>query len=135
MSARVVRRLTLVLAAVVLLLVAQEGKAVERGGSGNTPSAVAGMVVEGAGSETAAAAAGQCGNPIYDFVVCLEWEPCPALEDLLAFCDAKAEVVCPGWGYLAHDAECYDTHSHGDEGLWCWLITGDPSWVGCYVHL
>ncbi len=130
MNARVVRRLTLLLATVVLVLAAREVRAMETARAGSVAGTE--MVVAGAGSGPAAAA-GQCGNPTYDFWVCLAWEPCPAPEDLLVFCDAVADVVCPGWGYLAFYAECHDILIDDDEALACWLATGDPSWVACSV--
>ncbi len=129
MNAHVVRRLTLLLATVVLVLAAREVRAMETARAGSVAGTE--LVVAGAGSGPAAAA-GQCGDPHIELQYCLDWEPCPAPEDLLAFCDAKVEAVCTGYGYLAYDAECHDILMNPEPSLECWLATGDPGWLNCW---
>ncbi len=131
MNARVVRRLTLLLATVVLVLAAREVRAMETARAGGVAGTE--MVVAGAGSGPAAAAGQSCGDPLLNLGFCLDWEPCPDLEDRVAYCAEWIEALCPEQTYGVFDFECYDDVQTSEE---CWLGTGDPAWMNCmYVRL
>ncbi len=114
MQARTMRRTTKLLTLGVLGLVAREGQATRLA------------------ETTAYAQAGTepCGPGWY--LVCLAWEPCPDLGDLLTFCDAALASACPGQGLIAMDALC--PPNDNDYGaVECFLATGDPARVYCWM--